>query len=469
MSKKFINGKIIKRNYRNLPLWNEKDETNLLIPDILKTNDFNPSKNALKDKKPHITNCFVKIPLTIEKKNTWVFYWVIEDINETNKIMYNENYGLVKTNNDGKCNIEVNCPVNFKNKNLTYPRYICFTYLTKDNIWNENITILTVLNYVKYNKLLKILDNKDKFIVYVTNEKYQEDYINNSYILNYNKFNEMNINEKDEYINKFILDHIKYYPKLDQLLKDNKISIENIPILIYGLNKKTELVKSMINLLSSLNFNNLLYFYGGLEEWNKMQNIKKLEENLNDDDDIIPLEYEGVTYKMYIDSSELVNENGIIIGLYNKKTNKVKWENENYEKLHNDNPSKVTNNIDEDNKYKQKLTVIKGDDLNKDENNKIEETNISESEEEYNFIDDSNSDYDSDTDSYEDTETDSDTDSETDSDTNINAEIDKENNDKEKKEELLKPSSTKLLSELVTQKKKKKTFKKRKNLKTTFF
>ena len=83
-----------------------------------------------------------------------------------------------------------------------------------------------------------------------------------------------------------------YFEKNNEpILKDNKISIEDINIIIYGNNKNDETSNELIKTLLSLNFPNVLKYIGGLEEWNKMKEIKEDEKELDIDDETMIIEY----------------------------------------------------------------------------------------------------------------------------------------------------------------------------------
>ena len=116
MPNKNIYCKVIKHSNKKISLWSSDKKDNPLLPDIIKSNKFNSSKEVLKVEWPKITKTYVTIPLTIDKKESWIFYWASDNINEPNKIMNGDNYGLTRTNADGECKFQLNCPNNYKNK-----------------------------------------------------------------------------------------------------------------------------------------------------------------------------------------------------------------------------------------------------------------------------------------------------------------------------------------------------------------
>ena len=313
--------------------------------------------------------------------------------------------------------------------------------------------------YVKYKKFSKLLNNKEAIILYSNDNREKKELIPNSFSISNQKLVEMDIDHKDDFINKFILDHIKYYPKLDKILKDNKISIEDINIIVYGNNKNDETSNELIKTLLSLNFPNVLKYIGGLEEWNKMKEIKEEEKELDIDDETMIIEYEGIKYKMYIDSSEIINDDNEIIGILNKNNNKIKWLGDN-EKKHIDHPDRDINNDDQnmdDEKYKVKLKVIKNDDENNNIYDEKENIDIDISDE-------------SDIGDLSDDTAESDIDSESDSEPEIDTEplkLDVHNKDDEKEniQDVVQynKENNKLLSEIIKKDKpkKKKTFKKK--------
>ena len=112
-----------------VPLSYKKKGNYSLLPKMLNCNpQFNPSnKDAdIKEHTPEITDIKVEIPIQT-KKNTWVFYWAAlsnDDFKkiESQEVAYSDetNYGIIKTNEEGKVTLKLNCPQPYKIKNITY-------------------------------------------------------------------------------------------------------------------------------------------------------------------------------------------------------------------------------------------------------------------------------------------------------------------------------------------------------------
>ena len=376
MPNKNIYCKVIKHSNKKISLWSTDEKDNTLLPDIIKSNKFNSSKEVLKVEWPKITKTYVTIPLTIDKKESWIFYWASDNINEPNKIMNGDNYGLTRTNADGECKFQLNCPNNYKNKKVTFPRYVNYTYLTKEKIWNPNINILTILCYIKYKKFTKVVEDKDTIILYSNDNKDDKKLIHNSYSISNKSLSE--IDNKEDFMHNYIEKHMKYY---DKIKENNK----NINIVVYGDNKKDESVDILVNTLLDMKYSNTIKYLGGLEEWDKTLKIKEDRENNIDmlDDETMMIDYEGIQYKMFIDTSEIINEDYEIIGKLDKVKNKIVWQGD-YEKLHLDNPKRVEGKAENLENYKIKLKVIKGDDEGEfiNENEEKEKDYISSEEEE---------------------------------------------------------------------------------------
>ena len=106
---------------------------------------------------------------------------------------------------NGECKLQLNCPNNYKHKKVTFPRYVNYTYLTKDKIWNPNINILTILCYIKYKKFSKIVENKDTIILYSNDNKDDKKLIHNSYSISNKSLSEID-NKEDFIMAKVFLD-----------------------------------------------------------------------------------------------------------------------------------------------------------------------------------------------------------------------------------------------------------------------
>jgi len=469
MPSKNIYCKVVKHSNKKISLWSSEEKDNTLLPDIIKSNKYNTSKEVLKVEWPKITNTYVNIPLTIDKKDTWIFYWASDNINEPNKIMNGDNYGLIKTNNDGECRLKLNCPNNYKHKKITFPRYVNYTYLTKEKIWNPNINILTILCYIKYKKFSKIVENKDTIILYSNDNKDDKKLIHNSYSISNKSLSE--IDNKEDFMHKYIEKHMKYY---DKIKENNK----NIHIVVYGDNKKDESVDMLINTLLDMKYSNTIKYLGGLDEWDGMLKIKEEKENNEDilDEETMMIDYEGIPYKMFIDTSEIINDDNEIIGKLDKVKNKIIWQGD-YEKLHLDNPKRIAGKDENLENYKIKLKVIKGD----DEGEFINETDVDKdlilsSEEEEEEEEEEEDDEEEEEDEEEEDEEDEEKEEEEES---VKEVVEEKVviQPKEEKEEIVKKENKPLLSELILKKEKskgkKRTEKKKRKKKTyegfTFF
>ena len=126
------------------------------VPRLLNCDDkYNPNKTELKKKTPTISEIEVKIPIKSEK-NTWVFYWASLPTKELEikgrEAAYGDesNSGLLETDKSGKATLILNCPQPYRVNNLTYPRHVHYTTLTKDNVWSDEIKTMIELIQASY-------------------------------------------------------------------------------------------------------------------------------------------------------------------------------------------------------------------------------------------------------------------------------------------------------------------------------
>jgi len=61
---------------------------------------------------------------------------------------------------------------------------------------------------------------------------------------------------------------IVHYPKINKLLKKNKINIKNIPIIVYCYKESCNASELLINKLVELGFTNLREYPHGIVGWN---------------------------------------------------------------------------------------------------------------------------------------------------------------------------------------------------------
>ena len=241
------------------------------VPRLLNCDDkYNPNKTELKKKTPTISEIEVKIPIKSEK-NTWVFYWAslpkkeIEIKGREEAYGDESNSGLLETDSEGKATLILNCPQPYRVNNLTYPRHVHYTTLTKDNVWSDKIKTMVVYCYLDKEQFTKALQSKDHIIINaLPEESFREQSIDGTYNLPVESLNPSN---RDDKVNDFMDTHIKKYPDLMDLIETNKMDEKDIPIITYCQGHECSASKELANHIMNAGYSNVVEYPGGIDEW----------------------------------------------------------------------------------------------------------------------------------------------------------------------------------------------------------
>ena len=318
------------------------------VPRLLNCDDkYNPNKTELKKKTPTISEIEVKIPIKSEK-NTWIFYWASLPTKELEIKGREEAYGdesnsgLLETDKKGNATLILNCPQPYRVNNLTYPRHVHYTTLTKDNVWSDEIKTMVVYCHLDKDQFSKALQSKDHIIINaLPEESFQEQKIEGTYNLPVESLNPSN---RDDKVRDFIDTHIQKYPSLMDLIEQNKIDEKDIPIITYcqghGCNASNELSTYIMN----AGYKNVVEYPGGIDEWFNDSDDDSSEDDeptFFDDESKYNLDnkYEtiiinNIKYKHQLDDlNYILDEDDQKVG---KLTNhKVVWDKE-HEKINNE-------------------------------------------------------------------------------------------------------------------------------------
>ena len=270
-----------------IPLWYKKEGNYSLLPKMLNCNPkFNPHKTELKEHKPEITEMEVKIP-TETKKETWIFYWAALSNSDFKKIESQEvaygnetNYGLIRADKEGKATLVLNCPQPYKVNNITYPRHVHYTILTKDDVWSDEIKTLVVNCHLTKEQFKKYLNSKSHMVINaLPKESHNEKSIEDTLNLPVDELNNKNRKEK---IDNFIDDNINKYSELNELIVNNKLEKENIPIITYCAHKDCNASERLVTHLINSGYSNIIEYPGGIKEW-----YNQIDKDDNESDDEI--------------------------------------------------------------------------------------------------------------------------------------------------------------------------------------
>ena len=348
------------------------------LPRLLNCDDkYNPNKTELKKKTPTISEIEVKIPIKSEK-NTWVFYWASLPTKELEikgrEAAYGDesNSGLLETDKYGKATLILNCPQPYRINNLTYPRHVHYTTLTKDNVWSDEIKTMVVYCHLDKDQFSKALQSKDHIIINaLPEESFQEQKIDGTYNLPVESLNPSN---RDDKVRDFIDTHIQKYPSLMDLIEQNKIDEKDIPIITYCQGHGCNASKELSTYIMNAGYKNVVEYPGGIDEW-----FNDSDDDSSDDDEPSFFEdgskynldnkYEtiiinNIKYKHQLDDlNYILDEDDQKVGkLINHK---IVWDTE-HEKITNEFLSDEDEDEDEEGKSDDEKDTSSSDDDEKD-------------------------------------------------------------------------------------------------------
>ena len=366
-----LNCKVKKQNTRKVPLWSMNEGNKSLLPSIIREKKYNP-KNDFETEFPKLTKINVDVPIKTDKKDNWVFYWAAHSSSNPQEIMQekeaygnNSNHGLVKTDESGNANLKLNCPQPYKEheKGLTYPRHVHYTFLMKDNIWNENINSMVVMCDIDFKQMQKAVDKKTHILLNaLPSEEYEKIHIPNSYNMYYKFLEEMPPEDRAKYIESLLNEYIHNYPKLLKLLNKGKLSLFDIPIITYCDNIKCKASEKLTEYLVEANYVNILEYSGGMKDWHENTKISEdddLPDNIILDEDEEIITYSGGKYLLHKDTNDVTDiDDFSLIGTWDPITKKLTFLDNEKNQLKEDKDKEDINDSLKG-KYKDVITVIK--------------------------------------------------------------------------------------------------------------
>lgn len=319
-----------------IPDWYKEIGNYSLLPPFLNNNDkYNANKRTLQTIKPNITNYEVNIKLN-EKPNTWICYWAAEYTNDFMKIKsakeaYNKfkNHGLVKTNSSGDVTFVLNCPQPYSVDDTTYPRHVHYCLLNRDNFWSDNIKTVIVSCKIDFKMMREYNHKKCHFLINaLPRDNFDRCHIPNSYNLPVSLIDRSSSQEKRTKVKKFLEDNLSNYPRLNKSVKDKKLNIFNLPIVVYCAHSKCHASEKLIEHLIDAGFVNILEYPGGTKEWklkekDSMQDTCFMEEDKTGGGDLKEIkQQEKITNWSYSDNESEEKDKGSKPDKKSKKTKK---------------------------------------------------------------------------------------------------------------------------------------------------
>ena len=236
----------------------------------------------IKIKKQASSDTVLQLNVGISKANRYILYWAAQKEKE-NQILINDakgaygnfrNHGIAKVNKNGDVKLYFNCPQAYstiekgRKARETFYKHIhfCFSNIQCDK-WLE--TVYTKIIICKYNLNKTLKKHKRGDIVLINAlpcEYYQKSHIPNSFNIPYNKVGRLS---QSELLN-WMEDVVRLnYPKLNKLLKQKKLNVYELPIVVYCAHEKCDAGEQLALGLLKKGFVNINEFPGGMKEYLK--------------------------------------------------------------------------------------------------------------------------------------------------------------------------------------------------------
>ena len=283
-------------NTEEIPFWSKRNENYSPYPKMITCDPNYSLKNEdLKDILPELDENSLEAHLTLGSDNSdkYVFYWAANPQKDIHKILgpkeaYGdyENHGLLKCDDKGEVILKFNPPQPYKEDSKTNPRHIHYLLESSERTWLPLKTI-RIIQSASLEYLDERIKTKDMIILNALPEKYyKKDKIPSSYNLPTESLDKYTNESKCRKVKNFLKSILKHYPKIESLVNDKHLVLEDVPILTYCAHSKCDASDKLIDHLYECKFNNTQEFKGGIEEYNKNRSFfPDIDEEVDVDDD----------------------------------------------------------------------------------------------------------------------------------------------------------------------------------------
>ena len=262
--------RFIKTNNEKLPSWLQKTDYVSNFIENAKIKPYTQKK----------TNMKLSLNVGKQHKNKFILFWGAEPsstvlIKDAKKAYKNfKNYGVTLINNDGLATLHFNCPQPYstiekgKSKRETFYRHIhfCFSDKTKTK-WTETVYTKVIICDISLQQTKQIHNAGDAVLINaLPHEYYGKSHIPGSYNLYHKQIKKMSQSD----LMKWFKDVIELnYHKLNHLIKQKKLDIYEIPIIVYCAHDKCNAGELAAIELLKKGFVNIMDFKGGMKEYLK--------------------------------------------------------------------------------------------------------------------------------------------------------------------------------------------------------
>ena len=261
---------IIKTNNEKLPEWLQKTD---YVSNFIEKAKIKPYKQSK-------TNMKLTFNAGEKNKNKFMLYWGAEPqksiiIKDAKKAYKNfKNYGVTKVNSKGKAVLFFNCPQPYstiekgKSKRETFYRHIHFCFSNNEKTdWLPSVYTKVIVCNLTLKQTKQIHNAGDAVLINtLPHQYYGKSHIPGSYNLYHKQIKKMSQAE----LMKWFKDVVEInYPKLNRLIKQKKLDIYEIPIIVYCAHNKCNASELAAIELLKKGFVNIMDFKGGMKEYLK--------------------------------------------------------------------------------------------------------------------------------------------------------------------------------------------------------
>ena len=234
----------------------------------------------LKDYHPKKANLHEEVELGEKYANRIIFYFAAhpKDLKKCNIILHADkaygdlsNQGVGRTDSKGKITFSVKCPQGYREEGNTYISHIHFVVSNKSQTkWIEKMKAHRVSCNVSHRLLKKTIDQDCAIILNaLAVEYYIKDRIPKSYPLPYNLVKDEKLTHEE--VIKYIRSLVKNYPKLRKSVKDKKLKLKEVPIVVYCYKASCNASEILQHKLIEMGFKNVREYKLGISGWRKKE------------------------------------------------------------------------------------------------------------------------------------------------------------------------------------------------------
>ena len=264
--------KIVKSQDKLKPTW---------LKDTDYVREFVKSVTTFKNRTPDNIDTSLKLKVGKRHEGKKILYWgtnpskshlnVIDARKAYGKF---SNNGIATIDKNGMVSIKLSCPQIYRvQKTLRHKPSSFFKHFhfvlsdTKHTRWNPQLyTKIIVCNH-DYEKVMQIHKKKQCLLINTLPcEYYGKDHIPRSYNLPHADIKKMSQKKLHEWMSSIVDDD---YPRIARALKDGKIQIKELPIVVYCAHSKCNSSHIAAEELLKKGFVNISEYKGGMKEYNK--------------------------------------------------------------------------------------------------------------------------------------------------------------------------------------------------------